>query len=102
MGKNPHSAECSGTMHIPTWLIDSLDEPVRTDLRGIRDELFHWLLICTVLVAAGVILEGLEYLKTRNVHVRIHPFTGLRSRLATFVKFTVVLGWALVSVGVAG
>jgi hypothetical protein len=106
--QNSLIGERGRAMSIPAWVIGLLDDSVRADVRRLQDNSFHWLLGCTMLVAVGVVLEGLEH----SQHLfgaaafRIDPFNGIphivKRRAPNFVKGIVIFGWFLVAIGVAG
>src|SRR5206468_7842040 len=72
---------------LPSAITRSLDELVRSDFQSLRDSYFTWLLICTAIVAAGVVLEEFDDWELIS--------NLLRKRLAK-------LGWLLIVLGVIG
>jgi hypothetical protein len=86
-------------------LIRRFDDLIRTDLTAWRDWFFGWMIASTVVVAAGVVLEGLEYVPKKFLpEPRFNLGTGLPvpSHFHTWIERLLVLGWFLVSVGVVG
>jgi hypothetical protein len=100
---------------MPPHALAPLDEAVRLYLTGGRDEYFNLLLLATLIVAIGVVLEGFEVchevkdeisryrFKFRH-ELRIDGTTGLpvfEHRLNRKLLAAAV-GWFLVSIGVVG
>jgi hypothetical protein len=85
--------------------IPALDELVRIDLQRLRDSYFWWLIVCTAVVAVGVVLEEAEYIFHFLVKPRLDISTGMYVppyRRVAALKWVTKLGWILIVVGVVG
>jgi hypothetical protein len=102
-------------MTVSPEIIASLDEGVRQYLLDGRDEYFNLLLLSTVIVAVGIVMEGpevvhdtkeeiLRYLFRSKSALKVDGPTGLpiyEHRL-NWMKLTASLGWLLIVIGVSG
>lgn len=77
-------------------------EDKRSALQGVRDGHFANLLLMTKLVAWGVILEGPELVYEIIAVIKRWRRKKTRDHAPAFVTFIGLVGWILVSVGVAG
>ncbi|HWZ30423.1 MAG TPA: hypothetical protein VNX18_03775 [Bryobacteraceae bacterium] len=84
-------------MHSTSEVARRLDFLIKTDIQGMRDEYFAWLLILTGVVALGIILEGPEV-----VHEARLAISGRNEAKRRWITILALLGWILVAVGVAG
>jgi hypothetical protein len=80
-----------------------IDAALRNQFKSERDFLFTWLLICTAIVALGVVLEEAE-LWLPSGKPRLNMVTGDFSAhpLIKWQKRVVKIGWVLIVVGVIG
>ena len=82
----------------------ALNSAIRTALESTTDRYFEWLLVCTAIVTAGVLLEGI-FDSFPSGKCRIDNQTGIPrtawGRIRWFHRLT-RLGWYLVVLGVAG
>jgi hypothetical protein len=88
---------------IPPELIRTIDESIRADLEGVRNNFFVWLLVFTGLVLLGVLMEEADETperKTKFDLIRGIPTSNYR--LSRVAKRVSKIGWALVVVGVLG
>lgn len=90
----------------PNWmrLNPFIDEAIKRDLGAQRDFLLHLLWLATLVVAFGVVLEGIEHF-TRHPKYRLDPRTGkavIRWTLIAIRSSVITAGWALVAIGVVG
>jgi hypothetical protein len=77
-------------------------EGSRNNLLGIRAQHFASLLLMTKLVAAGVILEGPELVYEISQVIKRSRKRPTREHAPALITFVGLVGWILVSVGVAG
>src|SRR5580700_2730103 len=96
-------------MSVTPGFIRALDELVRTDLQGLRDTYFRWLLLSTGVVVLGVLLEGPELIweiyglrKSRQSSISELETPIRERRTPKWIILLSLLGWLFVSVGVAG
>jgi hypothetical protein len=95
---------CSSlSMTVPAGMTRVLDESIRNDLQRIRDVYFVWLLVCTALVAVGVLLEETESIPLRKTRFNISTGIPVLSyRLISWKKRITTIGWILIVIGVIG
>jgi hypothetical protein len=90
-------------MSIPLEILRDLDELVRTDLQGLRDSYFHWLLIATWAVLIGVLVEGPEVVRDlRDGFLMWRKRPPAHSHHPFWILILSSVGWFLISVGVVG
>jgi hypothetical protein len=85
-------------MTVPAGFVRMLDESVRSDFQTLRDSYFNWLLICTAIVAIGVLFEEVESFSFGKMQLDI---SARRTRVR-FVKRIAKIGWFLILIGVVG
>jgi hypothetical protein len=79
-----------------------LDELVRGDFQTLRDCFFSWLLVCTIIVAIGVILEIVEPFGEKIPFGKLRLRISTRYLLASWFRKIARVGGILVVVGVVG
>jgi hypothetical protein len=85
------SSSSLAIVELPKKAIRDVDSAIRNDFQSWRDMYFFWLMVSTVLVAIGVLLEEVEEIKKLRRHFG-----------ARFAKNLAKFGWFLILVGVIG
>ncbi len=80
-----------------------IDKTVLRELEHFRDSLFHGLLICTLAVFVGVILEEAEHwLPSGRMRLDASRSIFIPSPLIAWKRALIRLGWILIVIGVLG
>jgi hypothetical protein len=89
---------------IPPTVVRSLDDAIKVNLQGLRAVYFAGLLLCTAIVAIGVLIEEVEYFATWPSVLKRVPLRLLlpRYKFAAFVRRVSKVGWLMIILGVAG
>ena len=87
-------------MYVPADGVRHLDDLIRTDLQNLRDSYFFWLLMSSLAVALGVILEGPELAYETAAVIR--PSRNGKRKKPLWITWVALVGWLFVVIGVAG
>jgi hypothetical protein len=83
--------------------LSTLDDAIRAELTSFRDSYFHWLLACTLVVLAGVVLEEFDSFSIGKP--KLDSISGIlvpRYTLIAWKKRIGRIGWLLIIIGVLG
>jgi len=91
------------TLSPPVLSTQALDQLVRDVEESLRGQLVFWLLVATILVAVGVLMEGPEIVhEVRNAIAQCRRERSKERAAPPWMTLVGAIGWLLIVVGVAG